>query len=475
MACSEEADWGQPKEEQQSEAEQTDAITYETIAEHEKNEENDLDAYTYETYSDSSDETGMDRAVTSRGKVQPRKSCDRQGNEKPDSSEVLVASSSNYKARPVKAMESQQSTSSRTGGCSDAMGPRRVVLRPNVQSQIADTEAYRQTTDPLLMGLFMVQFWQYVVLRSYSDYIDNTESTGSPDPVSPRAWSTHSLLLDSEVWDYIRIPCQVFKDLLGEGTECNAIVDKLYEGPELKLHQDMWNRMTTDKEGKYKDNNYVEWCRKVDDLCHNFRDYHGNATEQSRWPKVKQCSDWYYNWLLPHMLLNETTLEQQRQTKYQYQAGGFITSAQTSWAHNVLRKNLGDYRTIFFIFHHGVPQLLQSPHRVRLPECEFSDIFSEFVKWHAALLMSLVEHKEAYMNAVAEFRSRERQVEAAAIVRQRIIDAFRTVKGMRPGEGLPHLSRQVLKDIVGEQCKTNSCPANPPNAEPFVGNTWKPM
>ena len=474
MACSEEADWGQPKEEQQSEAEQTDAIIYRTIAEHKKNEEKDLDAYTYETYSDSSDETGMDGTVTSRDKLQPRKSCHRRGNEKPDSSQVTAASSK-YKARPVKAIESQQSTSSRTGGCSDAMRPRRVLLLPNVQSQIADTEAYRKTTDPLLMGLFMVQFWQYVVLRSYYDHIDNTDSTGSPNLRSPRAWSTHSVLLDYEVWDYIRIPCQVFEKLLERGTEAHAIVDKLYEGPELKLHQDMWNIMTTDKEGKHKDNNYVEWCRKVDDLCHDFRDYHGNATEHPLWPKVKQCSDWYYNWLLPHMLLNETTLEQQRKPKYHYQAGGFITSSQNSWAHSVLRKNLGDYRTVFFIFHHGLPQLLQSPHRVRLPECEFADIFSEFAKWHAALLMSLGEHKETYMNAVAEYRSRERQVEAAAIVRQRIIDAFRTLKGMRSGEGLPQPSRQLLKDIVGEQCKPKSSPAKRPKAEPFVGDRWKPM
>ena len=158
MACSEEVDWGQPTEEQQSDAEQTDAIIYRTIAEHKKNEEKDLDAYTYETYSDSCDETGMDRTVTSRDKLQRRKSGHRRGKEKPDSSHVIAASSkykarpvkqdssqviaasSKYKARPVKATESQQSTSSCTGGRSDAMRPRRVLLRPNVQSQIADTE-----------------------------------------------------------------------------------------------------------------------------------------------------------------------------------------------------------------------------------------------------------------------------------------------------------------------------------------------
>ena len=492
MACSEEVDWGQPKEEQQSDAEQTDAIIHRTSAKRKKNEEEDLDPYTYETYSESFDETDMDRSVTSRDKLQRRKSCHRRGNEKPDSSQVIAASSkykarpvkqdssqviaasSKCKARPVKATESQQSSSSCTGGRSDAMRARRVLLRPNVQSQIADTEAYRKTTGPP-MGLFMGQFWQYVVLRSYFDHIDNTDSTGSPDIVSPRAWSTHSLLLDYEVWDYIGIPCDVFGKLIGRGTEANAILDTLYEGPELKLHQHMWNIMTTDKEGKDKENKYVEWCRQVDDLCHDFRDYYGNATEQTLWPKVQQCSDWYYNWLLPHMLRNETTLEQQRQSKYQYQAGGFITSEQNSWARTVLRKNLGDYRTVYFIFHHGLPQLLQSPHRVRLPECEFADIFSEFVKWHAALLMSLGEHKETYMNAVAEYRSRERQVEAAAIVRQRIIDGFRTLKGMRSGEGLPQPSRQLLRDIVGEQCKPTSSSATRPKAEPFVGDRWKPM
>ena len=325
------------------------------------------------------------------------------------------------------------------------------------------------------MGLFMVQFWQYVVLRSYSDHIDNTESTGSPDPVSPRAWSTHSLLLDYEVWDYIRIPCQVFEKLLGRGTEAHAIVDKLYEGPELKLHQDMWNIMTTDKEGKHKDNNYVEWCRKVHDICHDFRDYYGNATEQTLWPKVQQCGHWYHNWLLPHMLRNETTLGQQRDPKYHCRADGWITTVQNSWAHTVLRKNLGDYRTVFFIFHHGLPQLLQSPHRIKLPECEFADIFSEFLRWHAALLQSLGEHKEAYMSAVAEYRSRERQVEGAAIVRQRIIDGFRTLKGMRLGEALPQPSRQLLRDIVDKHSKPKASPAKPPKAEPFVGDRWKPM
>ena len=133
MACSEEVDWGLPKEEQQSEAEETDSYTYETISEHQESEENDTNPYTYESFSDSSDETGMDPAVTPRGKVQPGKSCDRQGNENPDSSAVPAASSK-YKARPVKSIESEQSTSSRIGGSSDAMVPRRVFLRPNVET-----------------------------------------------------------------------------------------------------------------------------------------------------------------------------------------------------------------------------------------------------------------------------------------------------------------------------------------------------
>ena len=92
MACSEEVDWGVPKEEQQSEAEETDSYTYETISEHQESEENDTNPYTYESFSDSSDD-----------------------------SSAVPAASSKYKARPVKSIESEQSTSSRTGGSSDAM------------------------------------------------------------------------------------------------------------------------------------------------------------------------------------------------------------------------------------------------------------------------------------------------------------------------------------------------------------------
>ena len=74
MACSEEADYGQAKEEQHTDSEETDP-------------------YTYESYSVSSEETPKASAAVSKRKVQPGKSCDCEKNKEKDTEEVPFVSS----------------------------------------------------------------------------------------------------------------------------------------------------------------------------------------------------------------------------------------------------------------------------------------------------------------------------------------------------------------------------------------------
>ena len=473
--------WRRAKEEQQTDPEETSS-------------------YTYESYSVSSEDTKKASSATSKCKAQPGKVPEREKNDEKDIKEAPCATSK-HKARPGKAVETEHSqfgkcaNSSRSGAPGTASAPYRVLLTPNVETQHADAASNRMDSSDSNICINIMEFWQYVVLRSYLDHADH-----APGLASPRAWSTQTMLLDEEAWNHIGIPCKVFGNLIGEGAECNDIIEKLYDDPQLKLHKLWWGVMKVDKCGKLKDNNFVEWCRKVDDLCEKYRETQRKFSNQPRRPNatehgpntsrqktrnvqpsnsnkaMQDCSDWYYHWLIPHMLQHETTPDQKQTERFQITESG-VTSRQTSWAKAMLRKNLGDAKTVFFIFHHGIPQLLQSPYRTTLSvdADAFSKIFPEFVQWHASLLLSLVKHKERYETQVAEYKWRERKNEEAAIARDRIIKGFYNAIGKKYGEVINQKERRTLRDIVGAQGETKYGPANPPKGQPFVGARFQPI
>ena len=70
-----------------------------------------------------------------------------------------------------------------------------------------------------------------------------------------------------------------------------------------------------------------------------------------------------------------------------------FTGAQRSWITLMLRKNLGHRNVAFFIWQHGLPELLEAPLRNHEPSPEMlQGILEEGLRWHASLLQSLVAH-----------------------------------------------------------------------------------
>ena len=120
MACSEEADWGHAKEEQQSDPEETDS-------------------YTYESYSVSSEDTKKAPEATSKPQAAPSKVSEREKNEENHTTEAPFATSK-HKARPGKAVETEHSkfgkcaNSSLPSTAGTASAPYRVLLQPNVDT-----------------------------------------------------------------------------------------------------------------------------------------------------------------------------------------------------------------------------------------------------------------------------------------------------------------------------------------------------
>jgi len=97
------------------------------------------------------------------------------------------------------------------------------------------------------------------------------------------------------------------------------------------------------------------------------------------------------------MLTQDTTPNQRKERKYQihYDKHGetVFTREQRSWIQHMLRKNLGHENVAFFIWQHGLPELLEAPLRTKPPSREqLQSILEEGIHWHASLLQSLVAY-----------------------------------------------------------------------------------
>ena len=99
------------------------------------------------------------------------------------------------------------------------------------------------------------------------------------------------------------------------------------------------------------------------------------------------------------MLLENTTPEQRKERKYQiqYDTNGEtpVSSAQRSWIQLMLRKNIGHKNVAFFIWQHGLPDLIDTPLRKQQPSLEsLQRILADGIRWYASLLQSLVVYSE---------------------------------------------------------------------------------
>ena len=142
-----------------------------------------------------------------------------------------------------------------------------------------------------------------------------------------------------------------------------------YDDAALALNKRLWDLMSRDKMGSPKENMFIEWCNKC-----------------------KECGS--FKSLALNMLACDLTPEQQHEAKYRISKDGNIASPQRSWINSMLRKHLGDPKVAYYIFHHGLPGLLDFSLREEVfSKAMLRILVEEFMTWHVSLLQSILEHR----------------------------------------------------------------------------------
>ena len=139
------------------------------------------------------------------------------------------------------------------------------------------------------------------------------------------------------------------------------------------------------------------------------------------------------------MLIQDTTPNQRKQPKYQihYDKDGetIFTWEHRSWIQHMLRKNLGHENVAFFIWQHGLPELLDAPWRKHAPSPEMlQGILEEGLRWHASLLQSLVAHstdpqmEHARRTLEPHYTFQKRRYDEMSATEQPILEDYDTLK-----------------------------------------------
>ena len=278
----------------------------------------------------------------------------------------------------------------------------KLLLTPNAETQKQMVRENREDNSYQNLIINLVEFFQYIVLTTCSRNCQHEQSA------SPRAWATCSKLVSVSAWKHSSIPRETFTKLVEE--TFLSLIEIMFTDKELHMHKKIWDCMKNNKEGLLKDNNFVLWCIKIDRLKKEYEE--DNATEHcqkcfahtgtdhgegqsAKTIAVQRCTEWYHDWLAADMLEKNTTPRQRQQQKYQFRQRS-LTTQQSSWMNTMLRKNLGHAKAAFFIFHHGIPKLFVARHSSNVAPTaeEFAELFEQFIKWHASLLISLVEYED---------------------------------------------------------------------------------
>ena len=157
--------------------------------------------------------------------------------------------------------------------------------------------------------------------------------------------------------------------------------------------------MCRKKDGSSKENTFIEWCRKV--AAHTHRDkIHfkagSTATEHADSARDQNC----YKALAEDLLTNEVWHKQRREPKFRIRkdktTGQIIVSdKQRSWINMMLRKNLGDNKAAYYIFNHGLPELLDMPlSQKALTKPKLQSMVHDLMNWHASLLQSILHRQQ---------------------------------------------------------------------------------
>ena len=244
--------------------------------------------------------------------------------------------------------------------------------------------------------------------------------------------------------------CQIM--VMANMLECSASreAEGMYTEEAMAKHSKLFVLMTTDKEGREKENLFLTWCRK----CAQIRAECGTDAERARATQEDDQRN-MFKVLGAQMLQDDTFPDQKKQRKYriQYTDTGEIrlTQAQRSWINMMLRKHLGHANVAHYILQEGLPRLFAgSAHRKIPGEKVLRSILDEGMRWHACLLQSLLRHEQREdLNKLHELS----MLEKPAWVQERK-DAFLKAKdAMKQGEILV-MERDTKKRTFGEMSAT---------------------
>ena len=99
------------------------------------------------------------------------------------------------------------------------------------------------------------------------------------------------------------------------------------------------------------------------------------------------------------LLSNDLTPEQRHDAKYKIRKDTktgeiSVTTKQRSWINIMLRKNLGHSKVAYFIFNHGLPDVLDLSFGKKPPgKAMLQNMLDELMIWYGSLLQSILERE----------------------------------------------------------------------------------
>ena len=249
------------------------------------------------------------------------------------------------------------------------------------QAAIAD----RADTTTHSLKKFLVDFLIYIMQDLCIIHDPATEQVEAASSKAP--WKNYTMLL------------RQCNEIIVEELEESLSALGYYDEPALLLHKKMWDVMCRNKDGSRKEFTFPVWCKKM--AVHAQQDKFdfratSAATEHAESPLEQNC----YKAMALDLLTNELWPEQRKEPKFKirkdWNTGQVIVSSQQrSWINSVLRKNLGDSRAAYFIFNHGLPELLDVPLRQKpLTIPKLQSMVQELMTWYASMLQSILERQQ---------------------------------------------------------------------------------
>ena len=197
---------------------------------------------------------------------------------------------------------------------------------------------------------------------------------------------------------------------------------------------------------------FKEWCKRV-------HTHASTATEHAEdlW-ETKAFKSLAFD-----LLSNDLTPEQCHDAKYKIRKDTktgeiSVTTKQRSWINIMLREDLGHSRVAYFIFNHGLPDVLDLSFGKKAPgKAMLQNMLDELMIWYGSLLQSILEHQSHPDMANArklagldqkmwQMHRRERKLKA----KQRMVQGSSLMKerdsGKRNFDDMSATEQQVLED-----------------------------